>query len=188
MFAYCLNNPVSMQDDDGHFGILTLCAAGAFIGGLINYAGQVYENYTNGKTGADAWTDVNVGEIAGATFSGAVSAIPGSAAWKDVVDAAGSNIIESGVNALVYGEEFDCVKVGRNIVSDYAASTILPDLLPMSDMPYFIRDIKDEARSAGVKGTRRLQAYLNMTQISTLVVNGFNGDTSDRLYEAAGLG
>lgn len=187
MFAYCVNNPISMVDEDGHFGIWTLCAIGALVGGLINYAGQVIENYTDGKTGTEAWTDVNVGEIAGAAFSGAVSAIPGSSAWGDVVDAIGSNVIEYGVNSLVYGDTFDCRALGQDIITDYAESAFLGDLLPTKDVPKFIRDIKEEAHSLGVKGTRQLTKYLNLAQVSTIVVNAFNSDTNDRLYTALGI-
>lgn len=138
-------------------------------------------------TGAEAWTEVNVGEIAGAAFSGAVSAIPGSGGWADAVDAIGSNVIEHGVNSLVYGDEFDCMALGEDIITDYAASAFLPELLPTSNVPQYIRDIKDEARAWGVKGTRKLQAYLDLTQVSTIVINGFNNDASDRIYSACGI-
>ena len=188
MFAYCLNNPISMVDDDGYFGIWTLCGIGALVGGFINYAGQVIENYNDGKTGAEAWTDVNIGEIAGAAFSGAISAIPGSSAWGDVVDAIGSNVIEHGVNSLVYGDTFDCKALGQDIVTDYVTSAFLGDLLPTNGVPKYIRDIKEEAHNFGVKGTRKLQKYLNLTQVSTIVINGFNSDTSDRIYSILGVG
>ena len=139
-------------------------------------------------SGIDAWTEVNIGEIAGSAFSGAISVIPGSAIWGDAVDAVGSNIIEHGVNAIVYGDEFDIVTIGKEIVSDYVTDTILPEFLPTGDVPRFIRDIKDEARELGVKGTKNLQQYLNISQISTIVVNGFNADTNSRLCESLGLG
>ena len=79
MFAYCNNSPTSLKDPNGHFGILTLIGIGAFVGGLIDYAGQVITNYASGMSGIDAWTEVNIGEIAGSAFSGAISVIPGSA-------------------------------------------------------------------------------------------------------------
>ena len=104
------------------------------------------------------------------------------------IDAVGSNIIEHGVNAIVYGDEFDIVTIGKEIVSDYVTDTILPEFLPTGDVPRFIRDIKDEARELGVKGTKNLQQYLNISQISTIVVNGFNADTNSRLCESLGLG
>ena len=139
-------------------------------------------------SGIDAWTEVNIGEIAGSAFSGAISVIPGSAIWGDAVDSVGSNIIEHGVNAIVYGDEFDIVTIGKEIVSDYLTDTILPEFLPTGDVPRFIRDIKDEARELGVKGTKNLQQYLNISQISTIVVNGFNADNNSRLCESLGLG
>ena len=87
MFAYCNNNPVHLKDENGSFGLFTLCAIGAIAGGLVNYAGQVISNYAAGKSGDDAWTDVNVGEIASSAFSGALSAIPGGGPMIAVADA-----------------------------------------------------------------------------------------------------
>ena len=188
MFAYCLNNPISMIDEDGRFGLFTLCTIGAVVGGLINYAGQVIENYSNGKTGVEAWADVNVGEIAGAAFSGAVSAVPGSGVLGDVIDAVGSNVIEHSVNSLVYGTEFNCSALMTDIVTDYVETAFVPDLLPKGDVPRYIRDIKDEARELGVKGTRKLQSFLNISQVSTIIINGFYDDTEDRILAASGIG
>ena len=187
MFAYCLNNPIAMKDHGGYFGLLALCGIGAVVGGLINYAGQVIENYSNGITGADAWTNVNAGEVVGSMFSGAISAIPGSAGWGDVVDVVGSNIIEHGINSLINGTKFKPNEVVRDIVTDAAVSLLFPEIASTSNVPRFIRDIKDEARAVGVKGTRALQKYLDLAQVGTIIVNEFNSATNDKYYAICGI-
>ena len=185
MFAYCLNNPVAMKDEKGNLGVLALCGIGALIGGLVNYAGQVIANYNNGKSGAEAWTDVDVGNIAAAAFSGAVSAIPGIGIYGDVIDAVGSNVISHGVNALVSGDAIEMSELGYDIASDLVSSIFIPDVVPSMELPKYIRDIKKEAREAGIKGTRKLQAYLDFKQVGIILINTFNSDTSDRLEDAS---
>lgn len=188
MFAYCDNNPINREDPYGYFGLLTLMGIGAVVGGLIDYAGQVIANRNSGMSGPDMWTSVNVGEIAAAAFSGAISAVPGNAGWVDLADAVGSNVIEYGVNAIVNGDEFDIGTVGQEILSDYVTSSFAPDFLPTGDVPEFIRDIKDEARAFGVKGTKQLEKFRDFSQVSTIIINGFNSDTNSKLLEYFGVG
>lgn len=131
MFAYCLNNPISMTDNTGEFGLLTLCIIGEITGGALNYGSQVFENHLSGKSGSEMWTDANVGEVVAATFSGAVSAIPGASLLGDVVDAVGSNLIEDGVNSIFFGEEFDLNKVARKTFVDLC----VPDVMMKKKFP-----------------------------------------------------
>ena len=163
-----------------------MCGIGALVGALVNYAEQVITNYANGETGAKAWTDVNVGEIASSAFSGAIAAIPGSGAWGDVADAVGGNLIEYGVNALVSGKSENFAEVGKDIAKDLLSSAFMPDLLPSKDVPKFIRDIKSEAREAGIKGTKKLQKYLDFIQVTTIITNTFNSSTSSNILEQLG--
>ena len=183
MFTYCNNNPINLVDTDGQFGVGFLCAIGAIAGGLINYAGQVMSNYRDGKSGTEAWTDVNVGEVASAAFSGALAAIPGSGALVDIADTVGSVVIEHGVNALVAGKPFELKKVGKEIVSDFIVNTVVGDIIPKKSVPRYIRDIKEEAVEAGIKGTKKLTKFLNFKQATNIVINSFNADTSARIKD-----
>ena len=183
-FAYCLNDPVSMRDKDGRLGLFALCAIGALVGGIIDYAGQVISNYADGKTGKEAWVDeVDWGSVAGSAFSGAVSAVPGGAVWGEVIDAVGSNVIAAGVNYIVEGEEINVRKLGEDIVTDFVESAIAPDFLPTNDVPKYIRDIKREAREQGVKGTKNLLKYLDRKQVTTIVDNAINSTISEQLCD-----
>ncbi|CAG0926683.1 partial putative deoxyribonuclease RhsB, partial [Thermoflexales bacterium] len=47
---------------------------GGAIGAGIDYGFQVYENYQNGLTGSDAWTQINLSRMGKAAFTGMVSA------------------------------------------------------------------------------------------------------------------
>ena len=173
-----------MKDPSGELGIAALCGIGALAGGLINYASQVIQNHRSGKTGSDVWLDVSWGEVAGAAFEGAVSAIPGGGAIAEIVGTVGSNVIEHGVDALVTGSQFDVKEIGVEIVTDIVTDAIIPDILPDVEVPKYIRDIKQDAVDAGLKGTRRLQAYLNFRQVTSIIINGFNSSTTQMIIEA----
>ena len=185
MFVYCHNNPLNEVDVSGNFGLFALGTIGAIAGGVINYAGQVLSNYKQGKSGTDAWTNVNWGSVASSAFSGAISAIPGAGALGEAVDVVGSNLIEHGVNALVSGESMNLEDIKNDILSDALTSVFLPDIIPSKKVPRFIRDIKDDARALGIKGTRKLERYLGFSQITTIVTNAFNADTSSRILDYA---
>lgn len=184
MFAYCNNNPVYYKDPTGKFGIATLCAIGAVAGGLLEYGKQVIANFHAGTRGKEMLTDVNLGEIASAAFSGAVAAVPNGGVIAEVVDAVGSNLIEHGVNALFSNDHsFDIVEVGTEILCDVVTLPFETDFIPSLEIPRFIRDIKKEAREAGKKGTKKLQRYLNVKQTATILINTINSSTNDMLKE-----
>lgn len=141
MFAYCGNNPIVKVDKTGHFGLLALCALGGFLHGLVEYGEQVIGNYRKGKTGSDAWTDVNIGKIVSETFSGVVSAIPGGGPVAAVFDVIGSAVIEQSVNCIVENKEWDWnsfgIDIALNVFNEATSQILKPD-----NVPKYIRDIK----------------------------------------------
>ena len=175
MFAYCNNNPILLKDEDGEFGILALCAIGGLISGGLKYAGEVVSNYRSGKSGAEAWTDVDWGGVASATFSGAVSAIPGGGALATAVDIVGSAAIEQGVNCLVKHETWDWGNFGGMVLENAGSALLSSKFNACDEIPRYIRDIKSEARNVGIKGTKKLTKYLAKKQIGTVVKNSFSG-------------
>ena len=183
MYAYCNNNSVNCEDPSGELGVAALCAIGAIAGGAIDYAGQVIRNYRNGKKGADRWLDVNWGSVAGSAFSGGVSVIPGGGAAAELVDIVGSKVIEHGVNALTTNTKFDIHAVGCDILEEALSSAVTSSFVPNMDVPKYIRDIKQEAREMGIKGTRKLQQYLDFKQITTILTNAFNASTHSIIVE-----
>ena len=181
LYSYCNNNPIAKKDVSGNFGVFALGFIGAIAGGLVNYAGQVINNYQNGMSGAEAWSDVNWGKVASSAISGAVAAIPGSGAVGAAVEIVGGNLVEHAYDALAGKKEFSIKDLGKDIIEDSIKEAFIPDIIPTRSMPKFIRDIKQSARAAGVKGKHKLQQYLNITQIETIAVNSFLNDIKDRL-------
>ena len=190
MFAYCGNNPVIKKDTNGQLGVLALCAIGGIASGLMDYAGQVFQNFKGGKRGAEAWTSVSWGSVAASTFSGALSAIPGGGVVAEIVDIIVSPAIEQGVDCLVERLDNDPNTAGTwdsmTYVTDIgksALSAFVSNKLSIGDdIPRYIRDIKNDARALGIKGTKKLTRYLNQTQASTLVRNAFYDATMSSVY------
>lgn len=66
-YNYSWNNPTNLNDPDGN------CPQcwGFVVGVVVDYGLQVAENYAKGKTGSDAWTDVNYKSMAISGIAGA---------------------------------------------------------------------------------------------------------------------
>ena len=95
LYHYGNNNPVKYNDPDGNFAVATMIIGGA-LSAAVDYGFQVAGNYMQGKRGVEAWKDVNVGEIAGAFVSGALSTV-GIGAVTKVAGAAGNAAIRKGI-------------------------------------------------------------------------------------------
>ncbi|MNV59244.1 tRNA nuclease WapA precursor [compost metagenome] len=70
LFAYCLNNPVNMADDTGHFA---WWIAGAIIGGVVGGIVGAVVSYQN--TGSVDWRYVAGGAVAGALVGAGLGAL-----------------------------------------------------------------------------------------------------------------
>ena len=184
MFAYCGNNPVIFSDPFGEFGLATLCTIGAVVGGLIGYAAEVIQNHQAGLTGFDAWVgEVNWGGVLASAFSGALSAIPNAGVAVRAIDVVGSVAIEYGFNAL-HGKQIDSSNIATDIVISAATSIIPVEKISRTGiMPQYICNIKDEARSIGVKGTKKLTAYLNTKQVLNITINSFYDSSFSELAD-----
>jgi len=68
-YEYCAGNPIVSRDENGEWINFVV---GAVVGAATDYALQVATNYVEGKTGAEAWTDVSGSSIAVSAGAGAV--------------------------------------------------------------------------------------------------------------------
>ena len=183
MYVYCLNEPTSMVDEDGHLGLFVLCVIGAGLSALFTYAGDVIDNYRNGYRGVDAWwNEVNKGEVVAAAVSGAISAVPGPPILGDFGDALLSNMIEEVVN-VAFGDEFVVLDIVDGTIEDWATSSIMSKYFQTNEVPLFIRDIKREAREQGIKGTNALLRYLDGAQLRTVINNTLTSQYSDLIKD-----
>ena len=74
MWAYCLNNPLIYDDDQGGFGILGTLLVGAAIGAVF---GGVFGGITSLANGEGFWKGAVSGAISGAFIGLATSIVPG---------------------------------------------------------------------------------------------------------------
>ena len=107
MWAYCLNNPLIYDDDQGGFGILGTLLVGAAIGAVIGVVGNGISNLIAGENFFDGWGV--------AALSGAASGLLATTGAGTAVQAFGNAIISASSNAYQQsqsGEPFDWLEFG----------------------------------------------------------------------------
>ena len=187
---YCENNPVLKQDSAGELGTLALCAIGGVASALIDYGGQVLDNYRSGLRGSDMWCEVNVGSIVASSFSGVLSAIPGGGFAAIAIDVLGSAAIKQGTNYLIDYFDNDPSTNRTWNTYQYMNDVVLNALTAGADclfqvgkyVPKFIREVKSEARDKGIKGTTKLTKYLSTKQVTTVLSNAAYSEVMSRIY------
>ena len=74
MFAYCSNNPVLLEDQNGEIGVVAVSLILAVVCAVVDYGVQVGSNYQEGYTGKQAWVDnVSFGSVVSSAFSGGIA-------------------------------------------------------------------------------------------------------------------
>ena len=107
MFAYCLNNPLIYDDDQGGFGILGTLLVGAAIGAVIGVVGNGISNLIAGENFFDGW--------GAAALSGAASGLLATTGAGTAVQAIGNATISASSNAYQQsqsGKPFDWLEFG----------------------------------------------------------------------------
>jgi RHS repeat-associated protein len=126
-YAYVLNNPVKYTDPSGHCPWCIVI--GAIAGAAVGYGSQVYSNYQNGVTGADAWlTNISGEVIAGSTLIGAtiglgvgvVSVVAGGGAVTSGGIAAGTGGTATAANTACGGDL--CTDETQKVTTSLSAS------------------------------------------------------------------
>ena len=86
---------------------------------------------------------------------------------------AGTIILQTSMNGELsrHGIKNEC-NIVVEAVNSLVSSVTIDKFIPSLEVPKYIRDIKDEARTLfGVKGTNRLNRYLDGKQLFTVFYN-----------------
>lgn len=166
LFAYCDNNPVSRKDDGGEYWHVVIGAAlglaSQAVGDLL-YAQEV---------GVSFWEIVanNPGDYMQAAFSGAISAAIGNPLAAGAINTFAGSAVNQLTNCVVKNEAWSWTEYGNTVTqtaiteaTSFAGNTIMGT----RNIPNTISDIKVEARSAGVRGTRQLNNYLTYKKVDS---------------------
>ena len=109
------NNPISIYDPDGEFGILG-AIIGAVSASVIDAGSQVYKGMKEGKGFGDAFLDINLREVGAAALGGAVMASGMGFSAPLVASMGGAGFIGQTGVAYLYG--------GTAILSTLAGSLV----------------------------------------------------------------
>ena len=120
LYAYCDNNPITREDDDGEFWGAILKVA---VGVAAQYVGDVIGNIVNGETGWDVLKPTSsIGEYVSA---GVTALIPGSG----ITSALTRSVVSEGIQSVereIKGEENNLeqsiVSIAKNTVLDFGFS------------------------------------------------------------------
>ena len=168
MFAYCENNPVNNDDPTGH-GLFSTLLIGAAVGVVKQFAADLA--YSALDTESNGVQFSSLGTYAAAAFSGAMSVVPGAGTVAAiVVDVVGSAFINHAVDAAVTANSNGSSFWGEFKYGEFISDVFWGGLFAGvgyrvdSKTPQFIRDIKNEARALGIRGTNQLNGLLYSRQ------------------------
>lgn len=148
LFAYCGNNPVNNDDQDGEFWNIVV---GALIGGVVN----LVSSYVSAKISGDEFT------LADGLTSFATGALSGglSATGIGVATATAINTVAAGVGSVVAdvgsGREIDWVKAGISAGSAFLSSKWSGNGIRSMKEPFGQAKAAAKAASSVVKTTAR---------------------------------
>lgn len=166
-FAYCNNNPVIYVDNGGDFGILASMLIGGAVGGVTQFVGGIIDNAMQGKTGLELFKNTGTwGQYISSIASGAACAIPGANTVVSVVCDIAAPALQQAVDCVVYKKDWSWKNYTSDVADNIVSSRVggkVSDLVG-GNSPQFIRDIKDDARKLGIKGTKKLNNYLSKAQ------------------------
>lgn len=154
LFTYCNNNPVNNSDPTGKISDqLVKGILGGILGALIQYLSDLI----NVKCFKGKWSKVSTYLISVA--SGVWDAVTNCGYFKSLLISVGKNIINQIINKIRYKTNFSALSVFLTII-DFTITYVINKKLKIKS-PSKIKDIKKKARDLGIKGTKKLTAYLN---------------------------
>ena len=180
MFAYCGNNPVTREDSEGSFWLISIG-----VGLLTQYVADVIENVADGKTGVDIFIPTSTpGEYIAA---GVTAIIPGKGLGTAII----RNIASEGITLLeskFNGEEPNVFDSAFNVVigtiMDLAFEKVTDKVVDYigSKAPKNYSSYAHTARRSN-PGLTREQIYKKMRRI--LKLNAFISDAASKAFDLA---
>ncbi len=173
MFAYCLNNPVHLQDSEGTSAILStlgIMAVGGIVGGIISAATSALTQYT--VSGSVDVASVFVAAAYG-FVGGAVSASPLGATAQMIMGAVIGGVSYY-ADCKVTGKEINAVGMGTAIIFGWISGVIggpgANKNFALSDlMEYGVKTIEREGRRANQQYAQKVIASTSAYVANELV-------------------
>ncbi len=154
LFSYCNNNPTNDSDPKGNISDkLVKGILGGILGGVIQYLADLI----NVKCFKGKWSKISTYIISVA--SGVWDAVTNCGYFKSLLIAVGKNVINQIISKIRHKTNFSALSVFLTVIDFTITYTINKKLKIKS--PSKIKDIKKKARELGIKGTKKLTAYLN---------------------------
>ena len=173
-YNYCLWNPVILHDPDGEFPLW------AIVGAAIDYGLQVYNNYNQGKTGVEAWTDINVVSVVGSAIN-PFSKVKAATTVAKVVKVAGEVAYETAQNAVEIRVDKNGFNVATLDAKDVAIKTATGYAAGKAGGKLYNSGSADAVKKAN-KGAQSAQNKLNRAQ--TKNANAPSAKTAQRVANA----
>ena len=164
LFAYCNNDPVNNSDQNGNISDKLLKGIlGGVLGGVIQYLADLI----NVKYFKGSWSKVSTYVLSVA--SGVWDAVTNCGYFKSLLIAVGKNVISQIISKIKYKSDFSMLSVFLTVI-DFSITYAINTKLKIKS-PSKIKDIKKKARELGIKGTRKLTAYLNKRILKISLAN-----------------
>ena len=173
-YNYCLWNPVILHDPDGEFPLW------AMVGAAIDYGLQVYNNYNQGKTGVEAWTDINVVSVVGSAIN-PFSKVKAATTVAKVAKVAGEVACETAQNAVEIRVDKNGFNVATLDAKDVAIKTATGYAAGKAGGKLYNSGSADAVKKAN-KGAQSAQNKLNRAQ--TKNANAPSAKTAQRVANA----
>ena len=163
-FSYCNNNPLNDSDPTGTIPYKLL--QGIF-GGILGAITQYLSDLISVKCFRGKWSKVSTYLLS--VVNGVWDAVTNCGFFKSLLVSVGRNIISQIINKITNKVNFSIMNLFISVI-DFSINYVISKKLKIKS-PKTIKDIKKKARDLGIKGTKKLTAYLNQQIFKVRLAN-----------------